>query len=53
MRACAFCDAKPQYRDRHTGQYVCLEHARLEVVAVRAAISHLRLAIRPRHRGRL
>jgi GNAT superfamily N-acetyltransferase len=30
---CAFCDGKPQYRDRRTGQYLCLEHARLEVVA--------------------
>lgn len=30
---CALCRARPQYRDRQTGQYVCLEHARLEVVA--------------------
>ena len=30
---CAFCEDRPQYRDRRTGQFVCLEHARLEVVA--------------------
>jgi GNAT superfamily N-acetyltransferase len=31
--SCAFCSRKSQYRDRHTGQYVCLEHARLDIVA--------------------
>jgi ribosomal protein S18 acetylase RimI-like enzyme len=30
---CALCDAPAQYRDRETGQPVCLEHARLAVVA--------------------
>ncbi len=29
----SFCDPKARYRDRGTGQYVCLAHARLEVVA--------------------
>jgi ribosomal protein S18 acetylase RimI-like enzyme len=33
MRRCAFCDGKPQYHDRQTGELVCLQHARLEVVA--------------------
>lgn len=33
MSTCAFCEGRAQYRDRQTGQYVCLEHARLEVVA--------------------
>jgi ribosomal protein S18 acetylase RimI-like enzyme len=33
MRSCEFCDAHAQYRDRRTGRYVCLAHARLEVVA--------------------
>jgi GNAT superfamily N-acetyltransferase len=30
---CVFCGGKPHYRDRSTGQYVCAEHARLDVVA--------------------
>lgn len=30
---CAFCGERPQYQDRRTGQFVCLEHARFEVVA--------------------
>jgi len=25
--SCAFCSGTPQYRDRHTGQRICLEHA--------------------------
>jgi ribosomal protein S18 acetylase RimI-like enzyme len=33
VQTCAFCERRPQYRDRQTGQLVCLEHARLEVVA--------------------
>ena len=33
MNVCDLCGAKAQYRDRHSGQYVCLAHARLEVVA--------------------
>jgi ribosomal protein S18 acetylase RimI-like enzyme len=33
MTSCSLCDEKPQYRDRLTGKFVCLEHARLEVVA--------------------
>ena len=33
VRSCAFCGSRAQYRDRTTGDYVCLEHARLAVVA--------------------
>lgn len=33
MKTCELCGAKAQYRDRQSGQYVCLAHARLEVVA--------------------
>lgn len=32
---CSFCDANAQYRDRHTGEYVCLAHSRLQVSAQR------------------
>jgi GNAT superfamily N-acetyltransferase len=47
MPTCDFCDNLAQYRDRHTGQYVCLEHARLEVVAVGQHEPGTPLAIRP------
>ena len=33
MGFCAFCSAQAQYRDRTTGDYMCLEHARLDVSA--------------------
>ena len=33
MRSCAFCTTNAQYRDRTTGDYLCLDHARLAVVA--------------------
>jgi ribosomal protein S18 acetylase RimI-like enzyme len=33
VKTCSFCEGQPQYRDRRTGHYLCLEHARLEVVA--------------------
>ena len=33
MRSCASCGGRAQYRDRTTGDYLCLEHARLAVVA--------------------
>ncbi|MGD8901961.1 MAG: GNAT family N-acetyltransferase [Anaerolineae bacterium] len=33
MSRCALCGTRAQYRDRETGQHVCLEHARLAVVA--------------------
>lgn len=44
---CAFCASKPQYRDRRTGQYLCLEHARLDVVTASAQSPELSLAVRP------
>jgi GNAT superfamily N-acetyltransferase len=47
MTSCAFCDGKPQYRDRQTGQALCLEHARLGVVAERQYPSATPLTIRP------
>ena len=46
-KVCAFCDAKPQYLDRQTGLYVCLEHARLEVVARGQRPPAPKLDIRP------
>lgn len=45
--SCEFCGEKPQYRDRHTGQRVCLEHARLEVVAAESSPTIRPLTIRP------
>jgi ribosomal protein S18 acetylase RimI-like enzyme len=44
---CSFCENKAQYRDRHTGQYLCLDHARLEVIAVRQQPTAPPLTIRP------
>ncbi len=44
---CAFCDNRPQYRDRHTGQALCLEHARLDVIAAGGQSSQPSLAVRP------
>ena len=46
MTRCAFCDARSHYRDRHSGDYVCPEHARLEVVAVVRSRSQPLLSIR-------
>jgi ribosomal protein S18 acetylase RimI-like enzyme len=43
---CALCGALAQYRDRETGQHVCLEHARLAVVAAGQPYSGHPLAIR-------
>ena len=44
---CDFCEGRPQYRDRQTGQYLCLEHARLQVAAPGRRPSGPPLAIRP------
>ncbi|MFC2031707.1 GNAT family N-acetyltransferase [Chloroflexota bacterium] len=46
MTRCAFCGAKSHYRDRHSGEYLCLEHARLEVVAAHPPGSGPPLTIR-------
>ena len=51
MRPCAFCGGKAQYRDRQTGQHVCLEHARLEVVAAGRRTPAPPLEIRPAAAG--
>jgi ribosomal protein S18 acetylase RimI-like enzyme len=51
MRSCAFCGGKAQYRDRKTGRYFCLEHARLEVVAAERRTAAPPLAIRPAAAG--
>ncbi|MFC2036557.1 GNAT family N-acetyltransferase [Chloroflexota bacterium] len=48
---CAFCGGKPQYRDRHTGEYICLEHSRLEVIAAAGRPSAQTLTIRPAEPG--
>jgi len=32
MNTCAYCDTQAIYRDRETGDYLCLAHTRLEVV---------------------
>jgi ribosomal protein S18 acetylase RimI-like enzyme len=43
---CGFCDAGSHFRDRHSGEYVCPEHARLEVVAGGTPRSESTLTIR-------
>jgi GNAT superfamily N-acetyltransferase len=47
MPTCDFCSRPAQYRDRHSGQYICLEHARLEVVAAGRYAPAAPLKIRP------
>jgi GNAT superfamily N-acetyltransferase len=47
VESCAFCDAKAHYRDRQTGQNLCLIHARLEVVVATDRASGPPLVIRP------
>ena len=34
---CSFCGATAQYRDPDTGEYICLTHSRLQVIAQRSA----------------
>ena len=46
MSSCALCGARAQYRDGETGQAVCLEHARLAVVAAGQRNARPGLAIR-------
>jgi GNAT superfamily N-acetyltransferase len=47
MPRCEFCDEKAQFRERSSGLYLCLQHARLEVVAPQrqAAIAPLELRL--------
>lgn len=47
MVSCSFCAARAQYRDRRSGEYLCLAHARLEVVASAPSSDAQPLAIRP------
>ena len=47
VRPCVFCGAFAQYRDRTTGYYVCLEHARLAVIAAGPREPGPPLTIRP------
>lgn len=44
---CAFCGAPAQYRDRATGDYLCLGHARLGVISAGRRESGPPLTIRP------
>lgn len=45
--SCVFCGDKPHYRDRHSGQHVCPEHARLDIVAAESHPNPRPLTIRP------
>jgi len=47
MDSCAYCDAKPIYRDRESGAYLCPVHAWLEVTGPRGKIPRPPLTIRP------
>ena len=47
MDFCAFCSAQAQYRDRATGDFLCLGHTRLDVIAAGRRESGPPLEIRP------
>ena len=47
LRSCDFCDARAQYRERRSGLFLCLEHARLEVVAPEQRAVRAPLVLRP------
>jgi ribosomal protein S18 acetylase RimI-like enzyme len=47
MNTCAYCDAQAIYRDRESGDYLCLAHTRLEVVGPSKWEPQPSLAIRP------
>jgi len=47
MNSCVYCDANAIYRDRRSGDYLCLAHARLEVTGPRRAAPRPPLTIRP------
>ena len=47
LAGCDQCARRPQYRDRQTRQYACLEHARLEVTAGRPLAPGRPLTVRP------
>jgi ribosomal protein S18 acetylase RimI-like enzyme len=46
MDSCAYCDADAVYRDRTSGTYLCLNHARLEVIGPRQEKREMSLTIR-------
>lgn len=47
MDSCAYCDARPLYRDRESGAHLCMAHAQLEVAGPRAETPRPPLTIRP------
>ena len=47
MPTCAYCDANALYRDRESGVYLCLGHARLEVTGPREGPTQPSLPVRP------
>lgn len=47
MDTCAYCDAKPFFRDHVSGAYLCPEHAWLEVTGPRTGALRPPLTIRP------
>ena len=47
METCAYCEAKPLFRDHVSGAYLCPEHAWLEVTGPRADTPRPPLTIRP------
>jgi ribosomal protein S18 acetylase RimI-like enzyme len=44
---CAYCDTPAIYRDRESGDYLCLAHARLEVIGPREPGTTSSLTFRP------
>jgi ribosomal protein S18 acetylase RimI-like enzyme len=47
MTKCAYCSGNAAYRDRESGAYLCIHHARLEVVGPREEPPRPPLTIRP------
>jgi ribosomal protein S18 acetylase RimI-like enzyme len=47
MTKCTYCDGNAAYRDRESGAYLCVHHARLEVVGPREEPPRPPLTIRP------
>jgi len=47
MNSCAYCETNAVYRDRESGDCLCLAHARLEVTGPRGEVPRPPLAIRP------
>lgn len=47
MNTCAYCDTNATYRDRESGDYLCLAHARLEVAGPHKQKPKPSLTIRP------